>query len=365
MALLHCAVRPNPLHTRLWSLTSPIPFPMLSAVRGKLRIVLLSALGVAILILLVFCGSLAWRSPSYPPLPQPNGYDDFIKAGRLLSGPQIPYSTMPADSLRHVLATNAEVLRLCRLGLSRTCSVPTETFITNFAGAIPDFSKLKHVADVLAAEARLAELEHRPQDAAVASAELIKMGNAISRGGCLIHRLVGVAIEAMGATRLVLLVGQLNPEQARPVILLLSETEGSAVNWDEVARVERQFARHELGAVPNPVRAIAAWWTQRATMARARARHESCLAHRRLLLLELALRCYKAETGRTPAKLDELVPKYLPTIPSDPFGGRPLVYRKQGATWLLYSIGPDLVDNGGVPGPRGLQKGDIVYSSSW
>src|SRR5207247_2400535 len=34
---------------------------------------------------------------------------------------------------------------------------------------------------------------------------------------------------------------------------------------------------------------------------------------------------------------------------ADPFNGRPLAYRPYGRDYLLYSVGPDGVDDGGLP----------------
>ena len=49
------------------------------------------------------------------------------------------------------------------------------------------------------------------------------------------------------------------------------------------------------------------------------------------------------------ADLQRLLPKYLHRMPTDPFTGRQLVYKQTGTNWLLYSLGPDRVDNGGKP----------------
>ena len=67
------------------------------------------------------------------------------------------------------------------------------------------------------------------------------------------------------------------------------------------------------------------------------------------LMVALALRAYKIEHGAYPEKLDALVPCYLQKIPADPFGGGgPLRYKKQGADYKLWSIGPDKKDDNGL-----------------
>jgi hypothetical protein len=50
-------------------------------------------------------------------------------------------------------------------------------------------------------------------------------------------------------------------------------------------------------------------------------------AQSRMAILKVALRLYQHETGKLPATLDELVPKYLPAVPLDPYDGNPIRYR--------------------------------------
>ncbi len=70
----------------------------------------------------------------------------------------------------------------------------------------------------------------------------------------------------------------------------------------------------------------------------------------RLLLVTLALRAYHAEHGTYPESLQALGGKYLQRIPLDPFDTtRPLGYRRDGENYVLYSVGPDGVDNHGTP----------------
>jgi hypothetical protein len=68
-----------------------------------------------------------------------------------------------------------------------------------------------------------------------------------------------------------------------------------------------------------------------------------------LLSVALALRAYRVEQGAYPQKLDELAPKYLTQLPEDPFGQGMFLYKQTGDKYLLYSVGPDKVDDGGRP----------------
>ncbi|MCD4785387.1 MAG: type II secretion system protein GspG [Candidatus Eremiobacteraeota bacterium] len=82
-----------------------------------------------------------------------------------------------------------------------------------------------------------------------------------------------------------------------------------------------------------------------------------------------ALKYYRAENGKYPDSLNELVPKYINKIPKDPFprDGKYIYKKKPDGSILLYSIGPDLKDDmGRNPGPYQniIADGDIVFTST-
>lgn len=69
-----------------------------------------------------------------------------------------------------------------------------------------------------------------------------------------------------------------------------------------------------------------------------------------LLTTTLALQAYSLDHHRYPSTLQELVPSYLPALAADPFAlSGPLHYRPNGSSYLLYSVGPDGKDDGGIP----------------
>lgn len=70
----------------------------------------------------------------------------------------------------------------------------------------------------------------------------------------------------------------------------------------------------------------------------------------RLLLTNLAIRAYRLDNGKYPDSLKDLCPKYLKAPPSDLFSdNQPLKYGHIGESPLIYSIGPDGVDDSGQP----------------
>ena len=73
-------------------------------------------------------------------------------------------------------------------------------------------------------------------------------------------------------------------------------------------------------------------------------------AARRMAATAVAIRLYEWDHGRRPATLDELVPKYLPAVPADPFtaDGSPIRYLPEAERPLLYSVGRNSVDEEGT-----------------
>jgi tetratricopeptide (TPR) repeat protein len=73
------------------------------------------------------------------------------------------------------------------------------------------------------------------------------------------------------------------------------------------------------------------------------------IARMNIIQSALAIERYRlANQDRLPDKLDDLVPSLLPSVPSDPFDGKPLRFKKLPKGYMVYSIGPDRKDDGGV-----------------
>ncbi len=67
-------------------------------------------------------------------------------------------------------------------------------------------------------------------------------------------------------------------------------------------------------------------------------------------LVAIAIESFRRNEGRPPAALNDLVPRYLPAVPKDPFApGEPLRFVVLGDAPLIYSVGQDADDDGGTP----------------
>jgi hypothetical protein len=71
------------------------------------------------------------------------------------------------------------------------------------------------------------------------------------------------------------------------------------------------------------------------------------LAQLRCAAAALAAERYRLKHGRWPEALADLKGEFLRDVPTDPFDGKPLRYRRDGEGVVVYSVGPDGKDDGG------------------
>ncbi len=77
----------------------------------------------------------------------------------------------------------------------------------------------------------------------------------------------------------------------------------------------------------------------------------------------LAVDRYRQERGKLPETLQDLVPEHMESILEDPFDGKPLRYRKLPKGYVVYSVGPDLSDEGGKEREEREEEGyDVTFT---
>lgn len=84
------------------------------------------------------------------------------------------------------------------------------------------------------------------------------------------------------------------------------------------------------------------------------------LANDRSNAAQLAIELYRREHGKLPAELSDLVPDFLDEVPIDPFTGDPLIYRVDEDAIVIYSVGRNGVDDGGVVNKEGEPLDHVV-----
>lgn len=266
------------------------------------------------------------RPPAPPPLPSPNGYDDFVKAGRMLTGSASDPATTSLEDLRAEVARNTSALGPARMGLERQCRVPLEYSEGFMSSHLNDLAAIKHLAQALYAEGKLAEREGRDTEAVHAYLESIQLGQESARGGLGIDRLVGLACEAMGCAGLKSVVGQLGAAECRAAIQRLEAMEAADAPGETVAALfqrERAFHRRAYGLRGqfDEVLAFFRFRDMRLIRQQFGQKVEANQMRLQRLLMELAARAYELDKGQPPKSVADLVPDYLNAVPQDPVSG--------------------------------------------
>jgi hypothetical protein len=84
-------------------------------------------------------------------------------------------------------------------------------------------------------------------------------------------------------------------------------------------------------------------------------------AARQVARLGVAAYLFREKNVRFPKELKELVPDFIPSLPEDPFGGKPMKLKRTDRGIVIYSVGPDMTDDGGTAFDREKQSGDIIF----
>ena len=82
---------------------------------------------------------------------------------------------------------------------------------------------------------------------------------------------------------------------------------------------------------------------------RANSKRDQAVANIELCRIVLALKAYKYERGEYPGSLEKLQKTLAWQIPEDPFSGKDYIYAREEDGFILYSIGLNMMDDGGLP----------------
>jgi hypothetical protein len=277
-------------------------------------------------VLIITAVIIRWSAPPPPPaaLPNPNGYFVFLQADDNLQKNTSDFRTMNEDDLRTLVEENTNGLRIARTGFSEKVQVPID--YSDPEKNLPHLAKIKTVVLAFLAEGRLAEMEHRPCDAARSYLDAIHLGVECRRGGTIIDGLVGIGCEAMGTSELQKLLGNLDGQCCRKVALELEALDAQKPTWDDTLQEERYWSHRAFPGLQYRLVELFAWNSTRVAKAKAAQRFKSQQMRTRKLLIEIASRAYELDNGHRPASISDLTPTYLKTIPVDPSTGTNFTY---------------------------------------
>jgi hypothetical protein len=339
--------------------------------RRKYLIGFILLVGVAVVALLAFIFiPIGGSSPvaTFPPVPNPNGYDDFLKAGQSLAGQPPAATNADIGTIESFVETNRAALDLIRLGLSRECAVPldfSQTYLAQHMNQLTDFKKL---AQLLGAVGKSAEMGGRKAEAIQCYLDSIRLGQRLARGGLVIDVMVGQACQTVGTRGLRSMRESLTGRDGTEIFQVLQAISSQSESFQTILNREKAFFRKAYvwnSVITSRLLSIVSSFKRQLTVDQTI--ENSVLrvqAKLRLFLVELALQIHKTENGDYPGSLAELSLTLTNGLPKDPFSGLDFIYRRETTGYLLYSIGADRKDDGGKAMNRqaaaGIPPGDIL-----
>jgi hypothetical protein len=318
-----------------------------------------AAAGVFVLVAL-FPLALLYRLLMPPPfpiisVPQPNGFDDLVAAGKMLgeaAGSRLEqWSNLTDAQLQSRLAGSEAAFERMRRGLERPCVNPHvrdwpaayfQPLIT-FAGARAEMAR------------RTGTLDER----LTAYWDYLRVSHEATRGTG-VHWYSGYASgESSSISGLWDVRKKLSAPQCIDLAAKLSKFDSRRQSWEGQRAQQRIFDANRDWKSHLPV--ILADWsgTDLYKDIQGHQQYFSSIIQLRMLILELGLRAHQLDHGSLPTNLEELVPAYLPAVPQDPYGDDPLNYRLTGERYTIYSLGIDRDDDGGKP-PVDTSDGDFT-----
>ncbi len=328
-------------------------------VKRLIVIIAVVLFAAVIAVLLVFKARTAKPQAA---LPTPNGYDDFATAAQWLVSGGGDLLALPPEGMRAVVEQNSKALEEIRRGLKKQSAVPVTNDMNWLNLHMLQLPANKQMAQLLVAEGLVHLNDGRTNEAARSFTDSIVFAHAAHRRGLMIDGLLAFACQAIGARHLVPVAAHVSRETLREILPELIALDQSREPAPAIVQRDHFWGGGTYGALRSAWMRMFMNKNTRAAEMSFEKKHARSTASLRLVTTELALQLYRREQGQPPAALVDLVSaKVLPAVPLDPFSQQPLVYRTMTNSWLLYSVGPDGKDDGGVPLKRGeTEKGDLL-----
>ena len=301
------------------------------------------------------------------PMPDPNGYEYFIRAGEMVTYDR---NLLTNDNdlawSRPIYDSNQLALAEFRRGMEFECRVPRlpvdEGSWQSFLG---EWRSVRQIRVVLRADAVLSRAAGRHEHSARCGMEMIRFGHKVCRGGVVINALDSSSAIRSGEDILRKECRNLDARTLRSLCGELLELDANREKYDEILTRDRKVDRifsSRFEDIPDRLKDFFDFEAKR----QVRFHFEWSRTRSRLLILILALEAHRKETGAHPSELAELLPSVLNEIPEDPFGNPEFAYVRKADGYLLYSYGPDGVDDGGMFVDKNTiksrkPKGDVTF----
>jgi hypothetical protein len=335
------------------------------------------ALCFATLVLLGSVAEIYWnllppRKLPLVELPNSNGADDVEPVAKLVNWAAIPMhdpDEVDDFACSQFAEQNAEALRQIRRSLDKPWM--REIDFQDSDTMLPLTESLGTWARVLEADARHQLALGRPDLAARDYVDIVRFSNLSGLGGASLDVTVADALRGIGVAKIVEHLDRFDEPTLREIAFSLELFAGPAEPLQLVWERDTLFQRYTTGWIGR-----LHYWAEHSALPQRPPTQDAVMVVRnrtdaiqRLAMLEAAIRAFRAQHDQLPPFLDALVPEYLAAVPADPFSGKPFRYRPTEDGYLLYSVGFDGYDDGGLriatPDARRGEKQDLFLDSQF
>ena len=247
-----------------------------------------------------------------------------------------------ATNRAEYFAQNRVTLEAARKSIEKPMESPEASYqVGNFD--IMRLGQTKRLALALVAEGQVAEEDKRYRAAADIYFDTIRMGERVEHGP-LINYLVGAAIERSALKQLEPLLPKLSTADLADLAPKLQTFNRDRIPFDEILRREHYFM--SVNAT-NIVDAVKTRFSSRtgAMVNKTRESHSRLRVQIEIVAATMGALRYTRENPTPLTNVEFLAPKYLRSVPLDPYSNRPLLVLNTTNTPIVYSVGPNKRDD--------------------
>ena len=324
---------------------------------GRVGVVSLLALIVAPVAWVYVC--IPPPTPSRRAIVGKNGFDVMTGArDRFVLVGAIDYPDQATNAeLAAAMKKNAEAMSMFREMAELPFQPPPNW---NMIDVQNDVVFLRYIARAFVADSILARREGRLDDVLSNVMDLDHIAHNME-GSNMMMVLVSIAVEGMGHQTLAEVRADLDNAQSRRVIEGLAEIDANTSAYEDVRAAEDAWAQRTWGwrkQLDDAFALATGIDDMEAMVVPIRDAMSRSAVTRRLLLLDLAIRSHQRDNGSPPKSLDELGLDESLLVDEFANDRSRIRYEPGEDSYKLYSVGPDHVDNGGVPIGDELWVGD-------
>ncbi len=286
-------------------------------------------------------------------LPMPNGYDDLLAAHGMMndnllvnSGAFDGATATKAELVKAAAETDVAINRVEK-GL-RKQSMRSLNYDSLDDLEIEVIQANRSLSRAIDAAGRLAEVQGDDATSLRWHLNGMKLGFASRRGGLIVDELIGYACTGIGCAGVYGMTDRLTARQCEDTRAAVETLLANAEPFSDIAYRDRVWTQHAMGWMAHLWQWIDDDPAPNSSYELSRLAE---VAKCRLLMAELALQAFKQRHGRLPDTAQEFLAESPLALPVDPFSptGAALRFKREGAGYVLYSLGRDGVDNDGAP----------------